>query len=145
MDCLRSETCWKTFKYFIILIVSTNHSYILCISWIIKCLIIIDARCKHEDSSLLLLISLSPPSPAHPTSRTSKWCFFCRFSDQKLKVLSSLLCVLHDFHFRYHHDHAKNEKIIRPRNRRVLCPSPEALSGNKLSFCYLELLRYFFF
>ena len=22
--------------------------YILCISWIIKCLIIIDARCKHE-------------------------------------------------------------------------------------------------
>ena len=23
--------------------------YILCISWIIKCLIIIDARCKHGD------------------------------------------------------------------------------------------------
>ena len=38
---------WSTFKYFIILIVSTY--YILCISWIIKCLIIIDARCKHED------------------------------------------------------------------------------------------------
>jgi len=36
MDPLRSETCWSTFKYFIILIVSTN--YILCISWIIKCL-----------------------------------------------------------------------------------------------------------
>ena len=33
------------FKYFIILIISTY--YILCISWIIKCLIIIDARCKH--------------------------------------------------------------------------------------------------
>jgi len=37
MDRLWSETCWSTFKYFIILIVSTY--YILCISWIIKCLI----------------------------------------------------------------------------------------------------------
>jgi hypothetical protein len=37
----------STFKYFIILFVSTY--YILCISWIIKCLIIIDARLKHED------------------------------------------------------------------------------------------------
>ena len=36
MDPLWSETCWSTFKYFIILIVSTH--YILCISWIIKCL-----------------------------------------------------------------------------------------------------------
>ena len=36
-----------TFKYFIILILSTQ--YILCVSWIIKCLIIIDARCKHEE------------------------------------------------------------------------------------------------
>jgi len=49
MDPLRSETCWSTFKCFIILIVSTY--YILCISWIIKCLIIIDARCKHEDGN----------------------------------------------------------------------------------------------
>ena len=48
MDHLWSETCWSTFKCFIILIASTY--YILCISWIIKCLIIIDARCKHEDS-----------------------------------------------------------------------------------------------
>ena len=47
MEPLRSETCWTTFKYFIILIVSTY--YILCISWITKCLIIIDARCNHED------------------------------------------------------------------------------------------------
>jgi len=47
MDPLSSKTCWSTFKYFIILIVSTY--YILCVSWIIKCLIIIDARCKHED------------------------------------------------------------------------------------------------
>jgi hypothetical protein len=47
MDPLRTETCWSTFKYFIILIVSTY--YILCIGWIVKCLIIIDARCKHED------------------------------------------------------------------------------------------------
>jgi len=47
MDPLWSEICWSTSKYFIILIVSTN--YILCISWIIECLIIIDARCKHED------------------------------------------------------------------------------------------------
>ena len=39
MDPLWAETCWSTFKYFIILIVSTY--YILCISWIIKCLIII--------------------------------------------------------------------------------------------------------
>ena len=42
------HTCWSTFKYFIILIVSIN--YILCISWIIKCLIVIYARCKHEES-----------------------------------------------------------------------------------------------
>jgi len=48
MDTLLSETCWSTFKYFIILIVPTY--YILCISWIIKCLIVIDARCKHEDT-----------------------------------------------------------------------------------------------
>ena len=34
MDPLWSETCWSTFKYFIILIVSTY--YILCISWLIK-------------------------------------------------------------------------------------------------------------
>jgi len=36
MDPLWYETCWSAFKYFIILIVPTN--YILCISWIIKCL-----------------------------------------------------------------------------------------------------------
>jgi len=35
MDPLWSETCWSTFKYFIIWIVSAY--YILCISWIIKC------------------------------------------------------------------------------------------------------------
>ena len=34
---LWSETCWSTFKYFIILTVSTY--YILCISWILKCLV----------------------------------------------------------------------------------------------------------
>jgi len=37
----------STFQYFVVLIVSTY--YILCISRITKCLIIIDARCKHED------------------------------------------------------------------------------------------------
>ena len=47
MDPLRSETCWSTFKYFIIVIVSTY--YMVCISLIIKWLISIDARCKHED------------------------------------------------------------------------------------------------
>jgi len=52
MDPLSSETCSRTFKYFIILIVSTY--YILCISLIIKCLIIIDAQCKHDDWSALL-------------------------------------------------------------------------------------------
>ena len=36
MDPLWSETCWSTFKYFIILIVSTYC--VLCISWIIKSL-----------------------------------------------------------------------------------------------------------
>jgi len=50
MDPLWYETCWSTFKYFIILIVSTY--YILCISWVTKCLNSIDARCKHEDSCL---------------------------------------------------------------------------------------------
>jgi len=49
MDPLWSETCWSTFKYFIILILSTY--YILCISWIINSSIIIDARCKHEHDS----------------------------------------------------------------------------------------------
>jgi len=34
MDPLWSETCWSAFKYFIILIVSTNN--ILCLSWIKK-------------------------------------------------------------------------------------------------------------
>ena len=38
MDPLWPETCWSTFKYFIILIVSAN--YMLSISWIIKCLIL---------------------------------------------------------------------------------------------------------
>jgi len=47
MDPLCSETCWSTFKYFTILIVSIY--YTLCIGWIKKFLIIIDARCKHED------------------------------------------------------------------------------------------------
>ena len=42
MDPLWSETYWSTFKYFIILIVPTY--YILCISWIIKCWIIL--RCE---------------------------------------------------------------------------------------------------
>ena len=36
MDPLWSGTCWSSFKYFIILIISTY--YILCIIWIIKCL-----------------------------------------------------------------------------------------------------------
>jgi len=36
MDPPCSETCWSTFKYFVILSVSTY--YILCISWIVKCL-----------------------------------------------------------------------------------------------------------
>ena len=55
MDPLWSETFWSTFKYFIILIVFT--CCILCVSWIIKCLIIIEARRKHEDcnDSVLLL------------------------------------------------------------------------------------------
>ena len=50
MDPLWSEICWSTFKYFIILIVSIY--YILCISWIIKCLNVINAGCKHEDAGL---------------------------------------------------------------------------------------------
>jgi len=49
MDPLWSETCWSTFKYFIILIVSIY--YILRISWIIKCLILpikwIDVSCTN--------------------------------------------------------------------------------------------------
>ena len=59
MGPLRSETCWSTFKYVIILIVSTY--YILSISWIIKCLIIIDARCKHEVCSRTTLEDLRLP------------------------------------------------------------------------------------
>jgi len=55
MDPLWFETCWSTFKYFIILIVSTY--YILCISWIIKCLI-----CSH-----LLLFCLDFSTMAQQT------------------------------------------------------------------------------
>ena len=42
-DPLWYETCRSTFKYFIILIISPY--YILCISWIIKCIVIIDVSC----------------------------------------------------------------------------------------------------
>ena len=38
VQCIGRHICWRTFKYFIILIVSKY--YILCISWIIKCFII---------------------------------------------------------------------------------------------------------
>ena len=41
------RVCRSLYMNFTILIVSTY--YILFISWIIKCLIIIDARCEHED------------------------------------------------------------------------------------------------
>ena len=54
-----SKTCWSTFKYFIILILSTY--YILCISWVIKCLIIIDARCKHEIRCVCVCICMYVP------------------------------------------------------------------------------------
>ena len=47
MDVVGAMACWSTFKYFIILTVSTH--YIFCISWKIECLIIIDERRKHED------------------------------------------------------------------------------------------------
>ena len=70
MGPLCSETCWSSFKYFIILIVSTY--YILCISWKIKCLIIIDARCKHEDNKctiidqqFILLLFITLPHQVH--------------------------------------------------------------------------------
>ena len=48
VDPLWSETCWSNFRYFIILIVSTYC--ILCIGWIMKCSIIIVARCGHEQT-----------------------------------------------------------------------------------------------
>ena len=57
MDPLWSEACLSTFKYFIILIVSTY--YILCISWTIMCLIIIVALCEHEDSQIVIRIYIS--------------------------------------------------------------------------------------
>jgi len=57
MDPLWSETCWSTFKNFIILIVSTY--YILCISWTVKCLVIIDARCKHEYSKQQVFLPIT--------------------------------------------------------------------------------------
>ena len=53
MDPLGSETCWRTFKYFIILNLSTY--YILCISWIIKFLSNLEFRKLdlYESTSLL--------------------------------------------------------------------------------------------
>jgi len=68
MDPLWSETCWSTFKYFIILIVSTY--YILCISWIIQCLTIIDARCKHEDYTTWILKTYSSTNQPHAPAPT---------------------------------------------------------------------------
>jgi len=53
MDPLWSETCWSTFKYFIIWIVSTY--YILCISWIIKC---VHTKDKFYVNNKLLTIFL---------------------------------------------------------------------------------------
>jgi len=67
MDPLRSDTCWSTFKYFVISIVSTY--YILSISCIIKCLI-----------SLLLLRTLK-----FPEIRT------CETNDEPRWVISSRL------------------------------------------------------
>jgi len=59
MDPLWSETCWSTFKHFIILIVFIY--YILCISWTIKCL------------SLLLLSIRRTPSHCSTTHSHTTW------------------------------------------------------------------------
>ena len=71
MDLLWPETCWSTFKYFIILIVSKY--YILCISWIIKCLIIIDARCEHESYKGILSSEVVLPPVLELRSRWAEW------------------------------------------------------------------------
>ena len=82
MDPVWSETCWSTFKYFIILIVSTYC--ILCISWVIKCLITIDARCKHEDRALMFqLYLLQAVQYPHVQRHVSK---NVRHSWQNLKI-----------------------------------------------------------
>ena len=62
------------FIYFIILIVYTY--YILCISWRVKCLIIIDARRKHEDTQILItadfaLMETMGPDSTERTVRTA--------------------------------------------------------------------------
>ena len=44
----------------------------MCISWIIKCLIIIDARCKHEESSCQLEVALTAVVIAVQTGRLNE-------------------------------------------------------------------------
>jgi len=72
MDPLWSETCWSTFKYFIILIIYTY--YILCISWIIKCFIITDARRKHEDIQTVNIIFIGPCIIVIFENKRPTWC-----------------------------------------------------------------------
>ena len=67
MDPLWSGTSWRTFKYFIILIVSTY--YILCISWIIERLVLLNVfktPPPPPQGSTLNQINLFTPS--HNTS-----------------------------------------------------------------------------
>jgi len=50
MDPLWSETCWSTFKYFIILIIPTKYIFVHLLD---NKVIVIDARCKHEELTLI--------------------------------------------------------------------------------------------
>ena len=102
MDPLWSETCWSTFKYFIILIVSTYN--IWCIMWEIKCLIIIDARCKHEAIILFTFCNFMVRCGLEFTLKTSStyswgchWPFIKYSTEQKVfSMLFSKLCFRPD-------------------------------------------------
>jgi len=63
---------WNTFKYFFLILIVSSY-YILCISWIMKCLVITDVRCKHEDSSVK---SQVPPTSFCRVHLDNKFIYF---------------------------------------------------------------------
>ena len=91
MDLLWSETFWSTFKYFIILIVSTY--YILCISWILKCLITCPMfKSRHWTRDRYFLLYRRIPS-SHQSGTQSRNCHDVFSSKHRLAGASLSICT----------------------------------------------------
>ena len=139
MDPLWSETCWSTFKYFIILIVSTY--FILCISWLIKCLIIIDANSSNL-KIVNVIISLKNRQPV------KKWKVLTSFLQTRRKQEREfkLFCVISVLR-----KHRSQQFVRIPVTRFLKCREKEhSLSSLSLSLslslsiylCQQRTLRY---